>query len=227
MHTSGCTRCTQTPTGCTDTVTPASAGTAAFVSPGLVRPVGARCVDRVHFVGGVLLARSMTRVVALGAVAVLSLAACANNAEEPGGEAGAKEVIVSMRPPAPGRQRIHVGIDEQHDRALPGAIGNKAGDYTIKLKPYDDSTAAKGAWDDATCAKNATDHVANDRRGRGDGHLQLRLRQDRGADAQPGPHRPDADGVARQHQPRPDQDLGARASRRSTTRPATATTPAS
>ena len=37
----------------------------------------------------------------------------------------------------------------------------KAGKYTIKLKPYDNSTAAKGAWDDATCAKNANDHVAN------------------------------------------------------------------
>jgi branched-chain amino acid transport system substrate-binding protein len=30
------------------------------------------------------------------------------------------------------------------------------------LKPYDDSTAAKGAWDEAACAKNATDHIAND-----------------------------------------------------------------
>ena len=40
-------------------------------------------------------------------------------------------------------------------------VGNKAGNYNITLKPYDDSTAAKGAWDDAACAKNATDHVAN------------------------------------------------------------------
>lgn len=38
---------------------------------------------------------------------------------------------------------------------------NKAGKYTIQLKKYDNSTAAKGAWDDATCAKNANDHVAN------------------------------------------------------------------
>ena len=41
-------------------------------------------------------------------------------------------------------------------------MGNKAGKYNIKLKTYDDSTAAKGAWDDAACAKNATDHVANE-----------------------------------------------------------------
>ncbi|MDP9220672.1 MAG: branched-chain amino acid ABC transporter substrate-binding protein [Actinomycetota bacterium] len=40
-------------------------------------------------------------------------------------------------------------------------VGNKAGKFKIKFKPYDDSTAAKGAWDDATCAKNAQDHVQN------------------------------------------------------------------
>ena len=39
--------------------------------------------------------------------------------------------------------------------------GGKAGKYSITLKSYDDSTAAKGGWDDATCAKNAGDHVSN------------------------------------------------------------------
>lgn len=39
--------------------------------------------------------------------------------------------------------------------------GGKAGAYNVTLKPYDDSTAAAGAWDAATCAKNASDHVAN------------------------------------------------------------------
>src|SRR4029078_4513451 len=39
--------------------------------------------------------------------------------------------------------------------------GGKAGNYSVTLKTYDDSTAAKGGWDDATCAKNANDHVAN------------------------------------------------------------------
>ncbi len=37
----------------------------------------------------------------------------------------------------------------------------KAGKYGIKIKAYDNSTAAKGGWDDATCAKNANDHIAN------------------------------------------------------------------
>jgi branched-chain amino acid transport system substrate-binding protein len=39
--------------------------------------------------------------------------------------------------------------------------GGKAGKYAVTVKPYDDSTAAAGAWDAATCAKNANDHVAN------------------------------------------------------------------
>ena len=39
--------------------------------------------------------------------------------------------------------------------------GDKAGNFKIKLKPYDDSTAAKGKWDDAACAANAKAHVAN------------------------------------------------------------------
>jgi branched-chain amino acid transport system substrate-binding protein len=39
--------------------------------------------------------------------------------------------------------------------------GGKAGNFNISMKPYDNSTAAKGGWDDATCAKNANDHVAN------------------------------------------------------------------
>ena len=39
-------------------------------------------------------------------------------------------------------------------------MGGKAGAYTIKLRTYDNSTAAKGSWDDAQCAKNASEHVA-------------------------------------------------------------------
>ena len=40
-------------------------------------------------------------------------------------------------------------------------IKYKAGKYTVKLKIYDDATAAKGGWDDAKCAANAQAHVAN------------------------------------------------------------------
>jgi len=40
-------------------------------------------------------------------------------------------------------------------------IKYKAGKYTVKLKTYDNATAAKGSWDDAKCAANAQAHVAN------------------------------------------------------------------
>ena len=40
-------------------------------------------------------------------------------------------------------------------------IKYKAGKYTVKLKIYDNATAAKGGWDDAKCAANAQAHVAN------------------------------------------------------------------
>ena len=109
-----------------------------------------------------MLARSMTRVVALGAVAVLSLAACANNAEEPGGESGAKELIVSSDLPLQGASASTSESTNNMIELYLESIGYKVGDYTIKFQAYDDSTAAKGAWDDAACAKNATDHVANE-----------------------------------------------------------------
>jgi branched-chain amino acid transport system substrate-binding protein len=112
-----------------------------------------------------LLARSMTRVVALGAVAVLSLAACANNAEGPqgqGGETGTKELIVSTDLPLQGASATQSDSTNKLIELYLEQRGNKAGDYTIKLQTYDNATAAKGAWDDAACAKNATDHVANE-----------------------------------------------------------------
>jgi branched-chain amino acid transport system substrate-binding protein len=108
--------------------------------------------------------RFMTRAVALGAVAVLSLAACANNAGEGtgGGEAGATEVIVSTDLPLQGASASQSNSTNQLIEMYLEQQGNKAGNYTVKLQTYDNATAAKGAWDDAACAKNATDHVANE-----------------------------------------------------------------
>jgi branched-chain amino acid transport system substrate-binding protein len=39
-------------------------------------------------------------------------------------------------------------------------MGNKAGEFSVGFREYDNSTAAKGSWDDAQCAKNAQAHVA-------------------------------------------------------------------
>ena len=109
-----------------------------------------------------MLSRTMTRVVALGAVAALSFTACANNAGTGGGGGGEiTEVVVSSDLPLQGSSASTSQSTNQMIELYLESVGNKAGKYNVKFKPYDDSTAAKGAWDDAACAKNATDHVAN------------------------------------------------------------------
>jgi len=103
----------------------------------------------------------MTRVVVLGAVAALSLSACATNGGGPGGEAGSTDLVISTDLPLQGASATQSNDTNKLIQLYLDQVGNKAGKYNITLKTYDDSTAAKGAWDDAACAKNATDHVAN------------------------------------------------------------------
>ncbi|HEY0396138.1 MAG TPA: branched-chain amino acid ABC transporter substrate-binding protein [Candidatus Elarobacter sp.] len=107
-------------------------------------------------------ARTITRIVALGAVAALSLTACANNSGGGSGTAGSKNLVISTDLPLQGAQATQSGDTNKLIQLYLDQVGGKAGDYTITLKQYDDSTAAKGAWDDAACAKNATDHVATE-----------------------------------------------------------------
>jgi branched-chain amino acid transport system substrate-binding protein len=107
-------------------------------------------------------ARSITRVVAVSAVAALALSACANNTGGGGGGGtDSKALVVSTDLPLQGASATQSDDTNKLIQMYLDQVGGKAGDYTITLKPYDDSTAAKGAWDDAACAKNATDHVAN------------------------------------------------------------------
>ncbi len=109
-----------------------------------------------------MLSRTMTRVIALGAVGALSFTACANNAGTGGGGGGeVTEVVVSSDLPLQGSSASTSQSTNQMIELYLESVGNKAGKYNVKFKAYDDSTAAKGAWDDAACAKNATDHVAN------------------------------------------------------------------
>jgi branched-chain amino acid transport system substrate-binding protein len=107
--------------------------------------------------------RFMTRVVVLGAVAALSLSACATNGGGAGGEApGSTDLVVSSDLPLQGASATQSESTNNLIALYLQQVGNKAGKYNIKFKTYDDATAAKGAWDDAACAKNATDHVANE-----------------------------------------------------------------
>ena len=102
------------------------------------------------------------RLAALGLVATLSLAACANGADTgSGGGAAPSELIVSTDLPLQGPAASTNDSTNKLVQLYLDQVQGKAGSYSVKLQTYDDSTAAKGAWDDAACAKNATDHVAN------------------------------------------------------------------
>jgi branched-chain amino acid transport system substrate-binding protein len=112
----------------------------------------------------------MAAVVAV-AVTALSVSACKSSksssgggttgATGGGGGGGAKTLTISTDLPMQG-----ASADASTDtiRAIQlylNQVNHKAGNYTIQLKTYDDSTAASGKWDEATCANNAQAHVAN------------------------------------------------------------------
>ncbi|MFJ4170736.1 branched-chain amino acid ABC transporter substrate-binding protein [Paenarthrobacter sp. NPDC089714] len=105
---------------------------------------------------------SLARATAIGIAATLALTACGGNAGGAGGgDAGSKKLTISTDLPLQGTSATNSESTNNLIRLYLDQIGNKAGDYEITLKTYDDSTAAKGGWDDAACAKNATDHVSN------------------------------------------------------------------
>ena len=116
--------------------------------------------------------RSIMAAVVAVAVTALSVTACKSSKSSSGGgttgstTAGggggsAKTLTISTDLPMQG-----ASADASTDtiRAIQlylDQINHKAGNYTIQLKTYDDSTAAAGKWDEATCANNAQAHVAN------------------------------------------------------------------
>jgi branched-chain amino acid transport system substrate-binding protein len=115
--------------------------------------------------------RSIMAAVVAVAVTALSVSACKSSksssgggttgATGGGGGGGAKTLTISTDLPMQG-----ASADASTDtiRAIQlylNQVNHKAGNYTIQLKTYDDSTAASGKWDEATCANNAQAHVAN------------------------------------------------------------------
>ncbi len=100
--------------------------------------------------------KAMKLVAAAAAVALVGGAAATA-----GAASKSKTLIISSDLPLQGAS---ADASRDTNRAMELYLASqkgKAGKYNIKLKFYDNSTAAKGAWDDATCAKNANDHVAN------------------------------------------------------------------
>jgi branched-chain amino acid transport system substrate-binding protein len=112
----------------------------------------------------------MRTTIKIGAVAVasaLALAACGSDSDTAsdgatgGAGGGGDTLVVSTDLPLQGAAADANKSANDMIKLYLEQVGNKAGDYTIELKEYDNATAAKGSWDDATCAKNAQDHVAN------------------------------------------------------------------
>jgi len=105
------------------------------------------------------------------AVTALSVSACksssngGNGTSNPtgsaGGGGGGRTLIISTDLPAQGASADATKSQINAINIYLDQVNHKAGNFTVKLKNYDDSTAAKGAWDDAKCSSNASDHVAN------------------------------------------------------------------
>jgi branched-chain amino acid transport system substrate-binding protein len=98
---------------------------------------------------------------AIGVVAALSLAATGLVAGTTAAQAATKVLTISTDLPLQGSS---FDSNDSTNKAIAlylKQVKYKAGKYTVKLKLYDNATAAKGSWDDAKCAANAQAHVAN------------------------------------------------------------------
>jgi branched-chain amino acid transport system substrate-binding protein len=98
---------------------------------------------------------------ALGAVAVIALAAAGCGGGGTSTTTSDKTLEIGVDLPFQGSSKDSSDDAWNAMSLYLDQVGNKAGNYKVTLKKYDDSTAAKGAWDDATCKANAAAHVAN------------------------------------------------------------------
>ena len=98
--------------------------------------------------------KKLKALAAVGAVAVAMSVVMTTQAQ------GATTLVVATDLPLQGGSKDQSDTTNEAVALLLKQAGGKAGKYNIKLKYYDNSTAAKGSWDDAQCAKNAQAHVA-------------------------------------------------------------------
>lgn len=98
---------------------------------------------------------------AISVIATVALAATALVAGTSAAQAASKVLTISTDLPLQGSS---FDSNDSTNKAIAlylKQIKYRAGKFTVKLKIYDDATAAKGGWDDAKCAANAQAHVAN------------------------------------------------------------------
>ena len=99
---------------------------------------------------------------ALIAFTALAMGACgkSNNNTGNNGNSG-KTLIVGVDLPFQGASSDTSNATFNAMQLYLDSVGGKAGNYTVTLQKYDDSTAAAGKWDPAQCTANANAHVAN------------------------------------------------------------------
>src|SRR5689334_4696012 len=99
------------------------------------------------------------RVLAVVAVAALGLAACGGGSDNESGADAENTLVISTDLPLQGAAGDASADTNAMIELYLESVGYKAGDRTIALEKYDNSTTAKGGWDDATCSANAQKHV--------------------------------------------------------------------
>ncbi len=105
------------------------------------------------------------RALAIVAVATLGIAACGGGSSDDGsGSGGGKTLTIATDLPLQGASADSSTDTNNMIQVYLDSIGNKAGDYKLKLAKYDNSTATAGQWDAATCTANAQKHVARTKR---------------------------------------------------------------
>ena len=157
---------------------------------------------------------------ASGLVAALALVAAGCG----GGDDGGETLKIVSDLPLQGSNLVQTGQMVEAIEYVLEQADNKAGDYTIEFESFDDAIASTGNWDEALCASNARTYLERRVGRRRHRDLQLGLRGDHhgdpqrgsGRDGQPGEHVRGPDAL-RPRAPSP-------ASRRSTSRRASATT---
>jgi branched-chain amino acid transport system substrate-binding protein len=95
--------------------------------------------------------RLKVAVVALAASVSLVLSACSSSSSD---------LFIASDLPLQGGSADQSKSTNNAIKLLLKQMDNKAGEFSVGFREYDNSTAAKGSWDDAQCAKNAQAHVA-------------------------------------------------------------------
>ena len=95
--------------------------------------------------------RLKVAVVALAASVSLVLSSCSSSSSD---------LFIASDLPLQGGSADQSKSTNNAIKLLLKQAGNKAGEFSVGFREYDNSTAAKGSWDDAQCAKNAQAHVA-------------------------------------------------------------------